>query len=116
MKANKIREALVDVYEVSSGNIKETIRRMLHCIDYDMTTSKLYHKAFEIMHDEYNCTRMQVLHSYLIEIEENGGKSDRSLNMLLTDIRNWASRVLVYQQERRNIKSKIKKFIEIYSI
>lgn len=106
-KANKIREALVDVYEVSSGNVKETIRKMLHCIDYDMTTSKLYHKAFDIMHDEYNCTRMQVLHSYLIEIEENGGKSDRSLNMLLTDIRNWASRVLVYQQERRNIKSKI---------
>ena len=106
-KSNKIREALVDVHEVARGNVKETVAKMIDCIDYDMTTPKIYHKALKIMQDEYNCSRMEILHNYFIEIEENGGDSGRSLNMLLTDIRAWSQRTLVHQQNRKNIQSKI---------
>lgn len=106
-KSNKIREALVDVYGVAHGNVKATIRKMLDCIDFDMTTPKLYEKAFKIMQDEYNCSRMEILHNYLVEVEGNGGECSRSLNILLEDIRSWSRRINTYQQERRNIKSKV---------
>lgn len=106
-KSSKIRNTLADVYSVSKGTIKSTIKKMLDCIDFDMSTPNLYEKAFDIMQNEYNCSRMLLLHNYLIEVEKNGGKSDRSLNVLLDDIRSWAERVLVYQQERKSIKGKI---------
>lgn len=106
-KNNKIREALVDVHDVSRGTVRKTIGKMLDILDTDMSTSKLYEKAFDAMQAEYNCSRMKILHNYLIEIENNGGESGRSLNMLLEDIRAWSERILVYQQERRAIKGKV---------
>lgn len=106
-KSNKIREALVDVYSVSHGAIKTNCKRMIDCIDYDTSTSKIYEKALSIMQKDFDCTRMKLLHDYLIEVEYNGGESARSLNILLTDIRNWSLRVLEYQQERKNVKSKV---------
>jgi hypothetical protein len=106
-KSNKIREALVDVHNVSTGNIKRVTDKMINIIDNDMTTSKIYEKALGIMQEEYDCSRMLLLHNYLLEVEYNGGESDRSLNMLLTDIREWSSRILQYQQERKSVKGKI---------
>lgn len=106
-KNNKIREALIDVHEVARGNVRDTVERMLDFLDRNMKTANLYEGALNIMQEEYNCSRLQLLHNYLIEVEKNGGESERSLNMLLTDIRGWSERVLVYQQERKNIKSKI---------
>lgn len=106
-KSNKIREALVDVYNVTHGTVKANCKKMIDCIDLDMTTSKIYEKALSIMQDTYDCSRMKLLHDYLIEVEYTGGDSARSLNILLTDIRNWSLRTLEYQQERKNIKGKV---------
>ena len=106
-KSNKIRMALKDVYDVSTGNIKKTVGKMMDVIDGKNKTSHIYEEALQIMQDEYDCSRLLLLHNYLIEIEKNGGESDRALNMLLTDIRDWATRILQYQQERRNVKNKI---------
>lgn len=106
-KSNKIRESLVDVYNVTTGIIHDICKEMIDCIDFDNTTSNLYAKAFSIMEKKFNCNRLKLLHTYLIEVEETGGKSQHSLNILLTDIRNWTSRVMDYQQQRRAIQSKI---------
>lgn len=106
-KSNKIRESLVDVYSVTTGVIKDKCKDMIDCIDFDNSTSDLYEKAFSIIEKSYNCNRLKLLHSYLIEVENSGGKSAHSLNILLTDLRNWTSRVMEYQQERRAIQSKV---------
>lgn len=105
-KSGKIRSALQDVYEVSTGHIKYLVKRMLDIIDNDMTTSKLYEKAFALIYSEYNCTRLKTLQDYLLTVENNGGKAAVSLNILLEDIRAWSERVLTYQADRKSIQTK----------
>ena len=105
-KSNKIREALVDVRDVTNGHIQEIVAEMLAYIDKHMEAN-VYQNAFEIIEDDYDCARMKLLHNYLIEVEENGGESARSLNMLLTDIRDWSERTLTYQANRKNVKGKV---------
>lgn len=106
-KTEKIRDSLEDTYQVSKGNIKEIIEKMRTVIDTDLSTPHLFEKAFSIMQEEYDCARLMTLHEYLVEIEYNGGESFNSLNMLLEDIRAWAERTLLYQQDRRNVKNKV---------
>lgn len=105
-KNGKIRSSLVDVHEISKGTIKQFIGEMLYIIDFDMTTSNVYEKAFAILQNEYDCTRLRVLHDYLRNVENNGGRTDTTLNIMLEDIRDWAERVLTYQSDRKNVQSK----------
>jgi len=107
-KSGKIRESLIDVYEVSpkGGVVQDRVRQMLDIIDQDLTTSKIYQKAFAVMQREYDCTRLRVLHDYLIACEEQGGDSGLSLTILLDDIRMWSERVMAYQSDRRSIQAR----------
>ena len=105
-KSGKIRTALLDVFDTSNGNVKAAVKKMILLIDAKHV-GNIYEDGFEYMQSEYNCSRLKMLHDYLIEVENNGGDSARSLNMLLDDIRSWSSRTLVYQQERKNVRNKI---------
>lgn len=105
-KNGKIRESLIDVLQVSDKTVKARVTRMIEIIDCDMSTSKLYQKAFAVMQKEYDCTRLKILHDYLLAVEENGGNSGLSLNILLEDIRSWSERVLSYQADRKNVQVK----------
>lgn len=106
-KRTKIQNALEDVFELSDGNVKSTIKRMLDFIDSGESKNGLYVDALRIMQDEYNCTRIRTLHSFLVEVETHGGKCDKSLSILLRDIRDWSMRTLEYQQERKSLKGKV---------
>ena len=105
-KSGKIRTALLDVFDTSNGNVKAAVKKMILLIDAKHV-GNIYEDGFKYMQSEYNCSRLKMLHDYLIEVENNGGDSARSLNMLLDDIRSWSSRTLVYQQERKNVRNKI---------
>lgn len=107
-KSGKIRESLVDVYEVSpkGGVVRDRIEQMLYIIDTDLSTAKVYQKAFAVMQREYDCTRLRVLHDYLIACEEQGGDSGLSLTILLDDIRMWSERVMTYQSDRKTIQGR----------
>ena len=107
-KSGKIRESLVDVFEVSpkGGVIRDRIEQMLEIIDTDLSTSKVYQKAFAVMQREYDCTRLKVLHDYLIACEEQGGDSGLSLTILLDDIRMWSERVMTYQSDRKTVQGR----------
>lgn len=106
-KNGKIRDSLVDVNSVSTGKIKEITGKMIDIIDNDMSTSKIFEKAFDLMQEEYDCARLRTLHQYLLEVEYSGGKSTLSLNVLLEDIREWSERTIVYQSERKNVQNKV---------
>lgn len=105
-KNGKIRSSLVDVHEVSKGTIKQFIGEMLYIIDYDMTTPNIYEKAFAILQNEYDCTRLKILHDYLLNVERNGGNTEVTLDVMLEDIRLWSERIITYQSDRKNIQSK----------
>jgi len=105
-KTGKIRNSLVDVDEVSTGDIKKCTQEMIQIIDYDDSTAKIYEKAFAVIQNRYNCSRLKVLHDYLIRVEMSGGESSQSLQIILEDLRAWVERVSNYQAERANVRIK----------
>lgn len=105
-KNGKIRSSLIDVHKVSKGTIKQFIGEMIYVIDFDMTTPNIYEKAFAILQNEYDCTRLKILHEYLLNVEKNGGRVQTTLNIMLEDIREWSERVLTYQSDRKNVQGK----------
>ena len=100
-KTGKIRSSIADVHDVSNGEVKVITEKMLNCLDFDTSTSKIFEKTFKIIEDEYRCSRLKILHNFLIECEYSGGENAASLNMLLDDIRSWSERTLTYQQDRK---------------
>lgn len=106
-KSGKIRESLVDVFNVSRGNVKNVVSRMVHNLDYNSKSTRLFEDTFQIIEDEYKCSRMKILHSYLISCEKDGGDSTASLNMMLDDIRSWSERTLEYQNDRKKARNNV---------
>jgi hypothetical protein len=106
-KSSKINDALMDVYNTSEGHIKETVGEMLSCINGENMIINPYQTAFAIMEDKYRCTRLHLLHDFLIECEERGGDSSDALEMLINDIRGWSERTLEYQAQRKKARNDV---------
>lgn len=106
-KSGKLYTALEDVRDVSSKRLGNCISAALDFIDNGKAKENLYKEALSKIEKKYNCTRLQTLHNYLIDVELNGGRSDESLNLLLEDIRTWSLRTQDYQNSRVNVKTKI---------
>lgn len=66
-----------------------------------------YIKAFHYIESVYPCSRVQALHSFMLSVEQNGGKYQHAIDVLLEDIRSWISRTYGYQKELTSVKSKI---------
>lgn len=106
-KSGKINDALLDVYNTSTGSIKGTVGDMLDCINGDEMIIDPYNTAFAIMENKYRCTRLHLLHNFLIECEERGGDSTKALEMLINDIRGWSERTLEYQAQRKKARNDV---------
>lgn len=106
-KSGKLYTALDDVKAVSGRRLQRQIQKALNFIDNGKAKENLYKEALSFIEKRNNCTRLQTLHNYLIDVELNGGDSDKSLNLLIEDIRAWSLRMQAYQADRNNIKGKI---------
>lgn len=106
-KSGKLYTALEDVKAVSGRRLQRQIQKALNFIDNGKAKENLYKEALSFIEKKNNCTRLQTLHNYLIDVELNGGDSDKSLNLLIEDIRAWSLRMQAYQADRNNIKGKI---------
>lgn len=106
-KNGKIRQSLVDVREVTTGNIRRIVERMIDSIDFYKGNADIYKHALSIIESEYKCYRMYILHSFLISVEENGGDPSKSLDILLDDVRSWSERTLVYQTNRKKSRNDV---------
>lgn len=105
-KSPKILESFKTVYQVVDKGLHDDIAKAILKIENDSTGSG-YKEAFAIMEKAYPCSRMQALHKFMINVETNGGDYQRSIDILLDDIRSWVSRTYAYQKELKNIKGKI---------
>ena len=106
-KSGKIYSALMDVREVATESIKHEIDLMLAFIDEGVAKENLYKEALGIIESHYKCSRLNTLHTYLIDAEMNGGEGTDTLALLLQDIREWSIRTLDYKTERSAIRSKV---------
>ncbi len=106
-KRHKIRVALIDVLGTSTGHLKEVVQKMIDYIDNGESINDLYAEAFDIMQNEYDCSRIDTLHNYLKEVEEHGGDPDRAITILLDDVRQWSTMILVFQRKREAVRKKV---------
>ena len=106
----KILAALQDTQQIANGSMRETIDAALSYIIRGKAVGKnrtaLYKEALSIIEDEYKCTRIMILHSFLINIEASGGSYSGQISILLEDAREWATRNMSFQQDIKNLKSR----------
>lgn len=106
-KSGKLYTALEDVKAVSGKRLQRQIQKALNFIDNGKAKENLYKEALSFIEKKNNCTRLQTLHNYLIDVELNGGDSTTSLNLLIDDIRAWSLRMSNYMQDKNNVRGKI---------
>lgn len=106
-KKQKVKVALEDVYSSTTGYMKSVIKKAIDFIEKGEAENDLYGEALEIISNEYDCSRIDTLHSYFREVEVNGGDSRKALSVLLNDIRDWSIRTLKYQQSRYGVKKRV---------
>lgn len=106
-KSGKINDALVDVHNTSEGAIRETVEEMLDCVNGPKMVLDPYRTAFDIIEEKYKCTRLHLIHDFLVECEQKGGESTQALEMLIDDIRGWSERTLEYQAQRRKARNDV---------
>lgn len=106
-KKDKIISCLEDVRQLANNNMARVIDKAMENIMHGETRKDIYRESLDIIEKEYNCSRIKTLHSFLIEIEENGGEYQHSLTILLDDIQQWAKRIRLLQQTRKGIQAKV---------
>lgn len=106
LKFPKIREALLDVSEISRGRLKRTLNSALELID-DGNDTNIFKKAFNKMEQVYNCRHVFCLHKYLVKLETEGGEYEVFLNLILQDVKNWSNAVIEFrldtEKKKRNV-------------
>lgn len=106
LKFPKIREALLDVFEISRGRLKKTLKNSLDCID-DGNDVNIFVKAFKKMEQIYNCRHVICLHKYLVKLETEGGEYEIFLNLILQDVKNWSNAVLEFRLDTEKKKKNV---------
>lgn len=106
LKFPKIREALLDVSEISRGRLKRSLSSALELID-DGNDTNIFIKAFNKMEQVYNCHHVHCLHKYLVKLETEGGEYEVFLNLILQDVKNWSNAVIEFRldtaKKKRNV-------------
>lgn len=106
LKFPKIREALLDVSEISRGRLKHTLDSALELID-DGNDTNIFLKAFKKMEKVYNCHHVFCLHKYLVKLETEGGEYEVFLNLILQDVKNWSNSVIEFRLDTAKKKKNV---------
>lgn len=104
-KHPKILSALKDIEKISEGKLNELIHKSILFIESGKSKD-IYADALFLIENEYSCSRIRVLHKFLIKVEESGGNYQKYLNVLLMDFNRWTERTYLYQKDIKNIKRK----------
>jgi regulator of replication initiation timing len=106
-KTGKIYSALQDVEKTTSDEIAGYVHEMLEYIDNGSGEGNIYQAAFQIIENHYGCSRLVMLHRYLVEVEMHGGLDRETLDMILDDIREWSVRNAEVRTRRNALRLKI---------
>ena len=107
MRTPKIVNAMEETAKLCDGTMKQCIQRAIDRIRYADLYSDIYADAFWNVEKEYGTERMEALHRFLIQIEQQGGEYKKSLEILLEDIRQWSDMVYLLQKERKEFQRKV---------
>lgn len=107
MRMPKIVNALEETEKLCDGTMKHCIGKAIDRIRYADMYRDIYTDALWNIEEEYGTERMEALHRFLIQVEQQGGEYKKSLEVLLEDIRQWADTVYLLQKERKDLQRKV---------
>ena len=100
----KVLDALNDVEKVfPEGRMKDCIGNAVRHIQ-DTVDENAVKDALEIIEQEYSCRRIKRLHTFLLQIENDGGDMDMGVETLLRDRQIWTDTKVMFQKQKRNVK------------
>lgn len=107
LRTPKILEALKESYPLCGKGMQAPVEKAMDRIRFAQEYEELYRDALKNIEQVYGCSRMEELHRFFIQVEQQGGTYKHSLNLLLDDIRQWAEMVGKLQQERKKLQQKV---------
>ena len=105
-KSPKILDCYKTILPIVDKDMQSYIQKAIDIITNDESGNG-YQNAFTMIEEQYPCSRILALHKFMLNVEQNGGKYQSSIDILLDDIRSWVTRTYDYQKELKNIKGKI---------
>ena len=102
-KTPKISIALEDTYKISDGRLHQIVGLAIDELKYGVS-QWVYTDALSIIEEEYKCERIAALHSFMVNVEQKGGRYHNSINVLLVDIDRWVKRTYRLWEEIRKVK------------
>lgn len=106
-KRPKILLSLKETHEVVTGNMQEAVGRAIAYIETGVYKENLYKEAFALIEEEYACERIEALHKFLRQVEQEGGEYQEAINILLDDIKAWSAMTYEFQKDIKSVKNKI---------
>lgn len=98
----KVLTALQETATVTKGAIKNLVEQAIEKIKVYDTYENIYRGAFALISEEYHCTRLDVMHDFMVRIEMQGGDYKNSMRVLQEDLFNWNEITYSIQKERKH--------------
>lgn len=101
---SSLQDTLVLFENDEQSTFRELIQKAIEHIQTGQTTGNIYREAFGIIEEEYGCKRLYKIHDFMIHVEEAGGQSADSVEILLLDRNLWMDRIYQLIQDKQKVK------------
>lgn len=108
LQRTKIRYTLGELYELTEGEIKETILEAIIYIDNTKDDPDLLRNGLKIIEDKFPNSRVRSIHKFLLTVEDNNSLSYKKIaDDLYEDVDSWIKRTVGFQKDLKNRQTKI---------
>ncbi len=105
---SKIRYTLGELYTMSFGQMKDSIKKAIDYLDSTLDDPKASENALRIIENDFNNSRIKSVHKLLLTIEASNSKDYGEVcGNMYEDIENWIKRVYGFQKDLKNRRKKL---------
>lgn len=107
-KEEKVERALSDAETaMADGPMREVVRSAIDHMHMTFDNTDVMRESLAIIERAYPCERLRIAHTFLVHVEEYGGRIDRPVRLLISDKKRWESRTCQAMKERAKMFSDI---------
>lgn len=104
----KIRYTLQELYEITSGTMKDCIDKAIKYMDNTVDDPDLNKNALKIIEDEFPNSRIISAHKLLLSIEASSSVMYEGVcQNMYEDIEKWIKRVYTFEKDLKNRRNKL---------
>ena len=108
MQKTKIRYTLGELFDITSGLMKDTVGKAIDYLDHTVDDPNLNRNALKIIEDEFPNSRVKSAHKLILSIEASNSLAyEEVCENLYDDIEKWIKRVYTFQKDLKNRRNKL---------